>query len=152
MGLLDNVVKTTYIDGIVDIKTIYEVLEKKLGNKYEVKFIPRQNFGKQLIGAGTNIDQIFIAKNAYHRTFISINQKAGVENEETHLAFDRDTLKWYLILLNKSFGIIGVGLLRLIYGSNKPFDDDILDALNSKYEIKSREESHGLSQLWKSTN
>lgn len=152
MGLFDNNMTTNYVDGIVDLEKFHEVLNEKLGNKYEIKFIKKGNQATQMIGAGKNYDQVFIAKNAYHRTFVSINhltKQLGVENDETHIAFDRETLKWWLSILHGSLGFVGAGIIRLMYGSSVPFDKDIMDALQSKFEIKSRTENYGLSQLWK---
>lgn len=151
MGLFDNVLKTTYVDGIVDIKSIHELLDEKLGKKYKVKFVPKSNSVMQMIG-GDKQDQVFIIKNAYHRTYISLthlNKQLGIENDETLFGFNRDDLNWWLAFLHNNTGIIGALIIRLLYGSSEPFDKEILEALKSKFDVKTREDNYGLSKLWK---
>lgn len=149
MGILDNNKKVTYLDGLVDLQDLHKHLDEKLGKKYEVKFLKKGSVAQQMMG-GENFDQIFIAKNTYHRTLITLNQAPKIseqEKDETHIHFNRDTLKWWLKMLNQGF--IGGGILRLIYGSNKDFDGDIIAAIQEKYNLTEREINVGLSALWK---
>ncbi|GIZ15348.1 hypothetical protein [Capnocytophaga catalasegens] len=153
MGLLDNNVTTTYIEGKVDLKELYEVLKEKLGDKYQVKYLEKGNVAQQMMG-GESFDQIFIAKNAYHRTLIStlVVPTLDLTKEETILTFNRETLKWWLNILHSQTGFIGATIIRTIYGSNIPFDQDILEALKSKFPLKERTQNMGISTLWKKDN
>ena len=53
--------------------------------------------------------------------------------DETYLHFDGATLKWWLGLLHRNFGFIGVIILRLMYGSSDASDNDIVDAIKTYY-------------------
>ena len=151
MGLLDKEIKTTYVEGIVALQDLHKAIEENLGSKYEVKFLKKGGLGHQMIG-GQAFDQILVAKNAYHRTIISVStmpQGPGQEKEETLINFNQATLKWWLQAINRNVGFIGGGIIRLMYGSNVSFDTDIVSALKSKYELKERKLNVGLSALWK---
>lgn len=151
MGILDNKITTNYVDGIIDIEAVHKILEEKIGNKYKVKFVKKGNLAKQFLGA-QNYDQIHIIKNAYHRTYISLNhlnKQLGIEKDETHFQFNTEDCAAWMSFLNRNFGLVGAGIIRLIYGSGKPFNNDILEALKASYEVKSREENYGISKLWK---
>jgi hypothetical protein len=54
---------------------------------------------------------------------------------ETYLHFDGAMLKWWLGLLHRDFGFIGVIILCLMYGSNDAFDNHIVDAIKTKHTI-----------------
>jgi len=72
-----------------------------------------------------------------------------MSREDTYLGFDRTTMKWWLKGLYNEGGMIGRWIIQTIYGSNKDFDGDILEAINSKYPIQQKEQNVGLSALWK---
>ncbi len=151
MGLLDSKHEMTYMNGLVDLQDLHKLIDEKLGGKYMVKFLKKGNAGQQMLG-GEKFDQILIAKNAYHRTLISVDQlpkQVGQEKDETYIHFNRATLKGWLQFLYDNTGFIGGGIINMCYGNNKEFDDDILKALQTKYEIKKREMNTGISALWK---
>lgn len=152
MGLLDRKEIFTYVEGQVSLEELYELLKEKLGSKYEVKFLKKGSGMAQFLGTGNANDRIFVAKNAYHRTFIMSNQIPGYDGsapEVTNLFFDRSTIKGWLKILYSQGGWIGQWIIRSIYGSNEPFDNEILLAINSKYPVKQEERNTGISALWK---
>ena len=139
MGLLDNNITFSYLEGKVPLEDLFEVIKQKLGDKYKVEFIKKGNVAS-------------VAKNAYHRTFITVKYAPMTEDmsrEDTYLGFDRTTMKWWLKGLYNEGGMIGRWIIQTIYGSNKDFDGDILEAINSKYPIQQKEQNVGLSALWK---
>lgn len=151
MGLLDQSAVQHYIKGDVAIKDIHQLINEQLGSKYKVTLIGKKNAGHQLIG-GSSRDAVLIEKNAYHRTFVYSDFAAGNQGNtdgETLIMFDGATLKWWLMALNKHFGIIGSLTLRLIYGGSDTFDKDIEDAIKAKHKLMQREINVGVSALWK---
>ena len=43
MGLLDNNITFSYLEGKVPLEDLFEVIKQKLGNKYKVEFIKKGN-------------------------------------------------------------------------------------------------------------
>ena len=117
-----------------------------------MEFIKKGNAAAQFLGTSASEDRIFVAKNAYHRTFITVKHAPMTEDmsrEDTYLGFDRSTMKWWLKGLYNEGGMIGRWIIQTIYGSNKDFDGDILEAINSKYPIQQKDQNVGISALWK---
>ena len=135
MGLLDKNITITFLEGKVPLQDLFEVIKEKLGDKYKVEFIKKGNAAAQFLGTSASEDRIFVAKNAYHRTFITVKHAPMTEDmsrEDTYLGFDRSTMKWWLKGLYNEGGMIGRWIIQTIYGSNLDFDGDILEAINSK--------------------
>lgn len=152
MGLLDNNITLTFLEGKVPLQDLFEVIKEKLGDKYKVEFIKKGNAASQFLGTSASDDRIFVAKNAYHRTLITVKYAPMTEDmsrEDTYLGFDRTTMKWWLKGLYNEGGMIGRWIIQTIYGSNKDFDGDILEAINSKYPIQQKDQNVGISALWK---
>ena len=110
MGLLDNNITFSYLEGKVPLEDLFEVIKQKLGDKYKVEFIKKGNVASQVLGTSSSVDRIFVTKNAYHRTFITVKYAPMTEDmsrEDTYLGFDRTTMKWWLKGLYNEGGMIG---------------------------------------------
>ena len=152
MGRLDKNITITFLEGKVPLQDLFEVIKEKLGDKYKVEFIKKGNAAAQFLGTSASEDRIFVAKNAYHRTFITVKHAPMTEDmsrEDTYLGFDRSTMKWWLKGLYNEGGMIGRWIIQTIYGSNLDFDGDILEAINSKYPVQQKDQNVGISALWK---
>lgn len=150
MGLLDNKITFNYIPGNVTIEQIHEVINNKLKDKYKVELLRKGNGALQFINGKTQ-DRVFVTKNAYHRTFVSVNFAPGAESngeDETIISFDDSTLKWWLRILHKQTGFIGQIIISSVYGKNKDFYDDLDNAIKEKFDLKQREQNFGVSALW----
>lgn len=64
MGLLDNNITFSYLEGKVPLEDLFEVIKQKLGDKYKVEFIKKGNVASQVLGTSSSVDRIFVAKNA----------------------------------------------------------------------------------------
>lgn len=152
MGLLDNKMTINYIPGNVTIEQINEAINSKLKDKYKVELLKKGSVAAQAFG-GKASDGVFIVKNAYHRTFITLSFSPKSESQqpedETILSFDNDGLKWWLKFLRNQTGLIGSFIIDAMYGKSKEFYTDVEDAIKDKFNLTQREENVGISKLWK---
>ncbi|NRS87523.1 hypothetical protein HNQ02_000430 [Flavobacterium sp. 7E] len=152
MGLLDNKLTINYIPGNVTIEQINEAIQSKLKDKYKVELLKKGSVAAQAFG-GKSTDGVFIVKNAYHRTFITLSfiskEESQQPEDQTMVSFDNDGLKWWLKILSKEVGFIGGFILKTMYGKSNDYYEDIENALKDKFELKQREENFGVSKLWK---
>lgn len=56
MGLLDNNITFSYLEGKVPLEDLFEVIKQKLGDKYKVEFIKKGNVASQVLGTSSSVD------------------------------------------------------------------------------------------------
>ncbi len=109
------------------IEDVEKVLKQKLGEKYELKLKKATGIGGQMIGGAAN-DQITVIKNAYHRTVVSLMVADDTDmngKKATFIYFSEAELATWLRILRKEAGLIGAGIIRLIYGGSDEIYEDV---------------------------
>ncbi len=151
MGFLDKKITGYYSLQKVTIKDIGDFLTEKLGEKYKVKQFDKGNLGKQMLSGRTE-DQVLVEKNGYHRMVIALSDIPANQSEsgkeEVMFRMGQAGLNGFLRFLRKETGLIGAGILKLIYGSGDDFYYEIINVLSEKYELVEREVNVGVSALF----
>lgn len=145
MGLFDYKINTYKTDKSVSAEELHKMYETSLGSKYKVKL---EKKGKNAIVSafkGVANDQIFIAKNGYHRTYVVPFQ----EGNNTHFRLVESTTSPWITFLSRQTGLIGIGVIRLIYGNGKEFYEDVINVLRTEVNVEEGQQNVGLSALWK---
>ncbi|MBT1686412.1 hypothetical protein [Dawidia soli] len=145
MGLLDWNVTAYTVAATVQAEDLHKHYEEKLGAKYEVKLELKGKSRLQRTLTGVRENSVFIAKNAYHRTLITPVHKDGI----TTFKFDESSVSPWLTALSRQTGLIGVLLIRIIYGNGNDFYADVMDVLCTSYPVKEEKLNVGISTLWK---
>ncbi len=145
MGIFDYKMNTYKVAETVSIEDLHKFFEDVLGSKYKIKL---ERKGKNAVASafkGVSQDQIFIAKNGYHRTVV-VPVHA---NNETHFRLDESTISPWLTFLSRQTGLIGAGIIRLVYGNGKEFYGDVINVLRDKLNVEEGQQNVGISRLWK---
>lgn len=145
MGVLDWNVTTYTVAATVQVEDLHKQYEEKLGAKYKVKLELKGKNMLQSALKGVSENRVFIAKNAYHRTIITPVHKDGM----TTFKFDESSVSPWLTALSRQTGLIGVLVIRIIYGNGEDFYADVMDVLRTSYPVKEEQLNVGISTLWK---
>lgn len=151
MGLLNNTITSSFIDGKITSEEMFEYLNEKLGSKYKVELLKKGSTLGRFV-SGNTVDRVLVAKDAYHRTFVILNfipKEQSQTKDETMIMYDRATLKWWLQALYNQTGFIGRFIIQVIYGDADEYYSDIETTITSKYTIEKRKYDYSLSSLWK---
>lgn len=145
MGVLDWNVTAYTVAASVQVEDLHKQYEEKLGAKYKVKL---ERKGKNMLQSalkGVSENRVFIAKNAYHRTIVTPVHTDGM----TTFRFDESSVSPWLTFLSRQTGLIGILVIRIIYGDGKDFYADVTDVLRNSYPVTEQTHNAGISTLWK---
>jgi hypothetical protein len=145
MGVLDWNVTAYTVAATVQVEDLHKQYEEKLGTKYKVKLELKGKNMLQSTLKGVGENRVFIAKNAYHRTMVTPVHKDGI----TTFRFDESSVSPWLTALSRQTGLIGILVIRIIYGNGKEFYEDVTDVLRSSYPVTEQTLNVGISTLWK---
>lgn len=133
------------------IEDVEKVLKQKLGEKYELKLKKASGIGGQMIGGVAN-DQVTVIKNAYHRTVVSLMVGDDTDmsgKKATFIYFSEAELATWLRMLRKEGGLIGWGIIRLIYGGSDEIYDAVKNTIKENIDVIVETHEHGLRTMFK---
>ena len=116
-----------------------------------MKLKKASGIGGQIIGGVAN-DQIKVIKNAYHRTVVSLLVSDDTDmsgKKATFIYFSEAELATWLPMLRKEGGLIGWGIIRLIYGGSDEIYDAVKNTIKENIDVIVETHNHGLSALFK---
>lgn len=96
--------------------------------------------------SGNHESTVLVAKNAYHRTLLSVYYDQI--NDETYINLNEATVKGWLRFLYKQAGLIGSFIIDLCYGKGLDFYSDVTTTIKQSFNTEERQINTGLSALW----